>query len=146
MPHRSAHHPWLVVVAALLVREGRVLINQRPQGSWGEGRWEFPGGKLEPKESPEQALCRECREELGVEIEVGDIFEAVAHSYPDRSIVLLFYECILLEGEPRPMEGNSLRWVAADELDAVDFLPADQPILPALKELLAGEVEPAGEC
>lgn len=121
------------VVAALIEREGKILIAQRPPKTWMDGYWEFPGGKLNAGEDPREALARELREELGVQAEVGDLEEAVAHSYSDRNVLLLFYWCRILEGEPQGLEGQALRWVSPQDLGAVEILPADLPIVKRLQ-------------
>lgn len=122
------------VVAALIEREGKVLIAQRPRKTWMEGYWEFPGGKLNAGEDPRQALARELKEELGVQAEVGALEEAIAHSYPDRNVLLLFYWCRILDGEPQGLEGQALRWVSPHELGEVEILPADLPIVRKIQE------------
>lgn len=98
-----------------------------------EGYWEFPGGKLNAGEDPREALARELREELGVQAEVGALEEAIAHSYPDRNVLLLFYWCRLIEGEPHGLEGQALRWVSPQDLAEVNILPADLPIVKRLQ-------------
>jgi len=127
--------PRLVVVAAILRREGRVLLTQRPEGTHLAGLWEFPGGKLEAGESPEQALRRECREECGVELEVGRIVEVVFHTYDDRDVLLLFYDCRLVSGEIRHLEIADHEWCPIDELHSRALPPADAPLIPRLREL-----------
>ncbi len=92
------------VVAALIVREGRLLIARRPEGRHMAGRWEFPGGKLEKGESPEDAVEREIREELGLDVRAGRIYQAIAYSYPEKDVLLLFYAAAVVSGEPRPIE------------------------------------------
>ena len=105
------------VVAALIVRAGKLLIARRPEGKHMAGRWEFPGGKLERGESPEEAIEREIREELAVEIRAGRIYQAIAYSYPEKDVLLLFYAAALVSGEPRPVEEAEIRWVTLGELD-----------------------------
>ncbi len=122
------HHR--VVVAAMLEDGDRILAAQRPPGGWGAGKWEFPGGKLELGEDPRAALARECREELGVEVEAGDVFDVAAHSYADGlSVVLLFIRCRIVSGQPAPIEVGDIRWVNADEIMQLDWLEADWPIV-----------------
>ena len=126
-----------MIVAAVIITEGRVLACERSAPPEVAGRWEFPGGKVEAGETDEQALARECNEELGVRVEVG------ARVGPDVPLahgraVLRVYAARLLEGDrPQALEHTSMRWLAADELDSVHWLPADKPIVAELPELLA---------
>jgi 8-oxo-dGTP diphosphatase len=125
-----------VIVAAVIITDGRVLACERSAPVEVAGRWEFPGGKVEPGETDEQALARECAEELGVRVEVGD------RVGPDVSLahgraVLRVFAVRLLEGDvPRALEHTSMRWLAKDELDSVHWLPADKPIVAELPALL----------
>lgn len=121
------------VVAALIVREGKLLIARRPEGKHMAGRWEFPGGKLERGESPEEAIEREIREELAVEIRAGRVYQAIAYSYPEKDVLLLFYAAALVSGEPRPVEEAEIRWVTVEELDKYAFAPADERLVQRLK-------------
>jgi 8-oxo-dGTP diphosphatase len=122
----------LLVTAALIEKEGRYLVAQRPPGDWMEGHWEFPGGKVEPGEDPRRGLAREVREELGIEVDVGDIEEVLFHQYPGRAVVLLFFKCLLLDGAPNGLEGQDLRWASPDEMSKMPFLPADVPLIARL--------------
>ena len=115
----------LIVVAAVTLRDGRVMICQRRPGAHNALKWEFPGGKIEPGESPEAALKREMREELDVECEVGRVCDAVYYRYPDRDVLVLFYMC-RIEGEPRRVDCNDIRWVAFEALKGFDFAGADR--------------------
>lgn len=129
--------PTTVVVAALIVREGRLLIGQRPVGKKRAGEWEFPGGKAEPGETPEQALRRELQEELGVEATVGTAFESVAHEYPDLSVVVHFLRCRLApDAAVERREHDAIVWAAPDELAAYRFVEADRELLPRIAEAL----------
>ena len=125
-----------VIVAAAIITEGRVLACERSAPPEVAGRWEFPGGKVEPGETDEQALARECVEELGVRVAVG------ARIGPDVSLahgraVLRVFAVRLLDGdEPRALEHTAMRWLSVDELDTVRWLPADKPIVAALPPLL----------
>ena len=122
------------VVAALIRDTDRVLICQRPAHKARGMLWEFVGGKVEPGESREEALIRECREELAITISVGDIFTEVTHTYPDLTIHLTVFNAEIMAGVPRKLEHNDLRWITADELDRYAFCPADQPIVEKLRK------------
>ena len=124
----------VLVAAGVLEREGRILAARRKRGSHLEGHWEFPGGKLEPGESPEDCLVRELAEEIGVQVQPREILEVVFHRYPEKSVLLLFYRCDLLEGEPEPIECDEVRWVALADLPALDWAPADIPFVRRLAE------------
>jgi 8-oxo-dGTP diphosphatase len=125
-----------VIVAAVIITDGRVLACERASPPEVAGRWEFPGGKVEAGETDQQALARECAEELGVRVEVG---ERVGPDVPlahGRS-VLRVYAVRLLEGdEPQALEHSAMRWLSADELDSVPWLSADKPIVAELPALL----------
>ena len=123
------------VVAALIRDTDRVLICQRPAHKARGMLWEFVGGKVEPGESREEALIRECREELAITISVGDIFTEVTHTYPDLTIHLTVFNAEITAGVPRKLEHNDLRWITADELDRYVFCPADQPIVEKLRKV-----------
>ena len=122
------------VVAALLRDTDRFLICQRPAHKARGMLWEFVGGKVEPGESREEALIRECREELAITISVGDIFTEVTHTYPDLTIHLTVFNAEITAGVPRKLEHNDLRWITADELDRYAFCPADQSIVEKLRK------------
>ena len=122
------------VVAALIRDTDRVLICQRPAHKARGMLWEFVGGKVEPGESPEEALIRECREELAITISVGAIFTEVTHTYPDLTIHLTVFNAEITAGVPRKLEHNDLRWITADELDRYAFCPADQSIVEKLRK------------
>jgi 8-oxo-dGTP diphosphatase len=118
----------LVVVAAVVEIDGRLLITRRQQGVHLEGFWEFPGGKCDKDEPLRDGLARELHEELDVPSRVGDEIFATVHAYPDRSIELHFFRCELL-GEPRPQLGQEMRWVRRDELAGLEFPPADAELI-----------------
>jgi 8-oxo-dGTP diphosphatase len=121
------------LVVAALVREGtRVLMSRRRADQPMPGKWEFPGGKVEPGESPTEALAREVREELGCDIEVGRIFEVVFHVYDEFDLYMLVYAATITSGTPRPVEVAEVIWVEAAQLPALDLLPADYPLARAL--------------
>lgn len=124
-------------VVAALIRDGeRFLICQRPANKARGMLWEFVGGKVEPGESREEALVRECREELAVTVGVGDIFTEVTHVYPDLTIHLTVFYARIVTGSPRKLEHNDLRWITADELDRYAFCPADRVIVEKLRKKL----------
>ena len=116
----------LLVVAGVVLREGPIMVCQRPGGVHNALKWEFPGGKLEPGESPEEALRRELMEELSIEVRVGRVADAVYCRYPDRDVLLLFYMCEILRGEPVPVDCNAVEWAAPDQLPRYDFAEADR--------------------
>jgi 8-oxo-dGTP diphosphatase len=122
----------LEVVAAVIQRGGRILITRRPRGSHLEGYWEFPGGKPHPGETHAEALRREIAEELDVAATVGDRLHSVDWTYPDRRVRLTFYQCTV-EGEPRPLEGQEMAWVAPADLGRYAFPPADAQVLRRLE-------------
>jgi 8-oxo-dGTP diphosphatase len=118
----------VVVTAAVIERDGRVLVTKRPAGVHLEGHWEFPGGKSNPGESLQACLCRELREELNVEAEVGDELLSARHDYDDRRVELHFFSC-RLGGDPVPQLGQQMRWAALEELAAMEFPPADAELI-----------------
>ena len=117
------------VVAALIWQEERFLICQRPAHKARGLRWEFVGGKVEPGETKEQALIRECREELAVELSVGELFMDVTHVYPDITVHLSLFHAAIAAGEPQMIEHCDLRWITPAEAEKFDFCPADVEIL-----------------
>lgn len=121
------------VVAALIWDGDRFLICQRPSHKTRGLLWEFVGGKIEPGESPEQALIRECIEELGVTVRVDDIFIDLVHEYPDMTVNLILYNAVIAEGVPQKLEHNDLKWITPREIDMYDFCPADESILEEIK-------------
>jgi len=127
------NHKSIEVSAALIFRDGRLLIAQRHAKSHLGGLWEFPGGKREAGETFEQCLVREIREELGVEISVGGLFEDIAHAYPEKTVHLRFFTCKLLAGEPQPLDCAALKWVTKPELADFEFPAADAQLLEKLK-------------
>jgi mutator protein MutT len=129
---RITHHV-IEVSAALIFRDGKLLIAQRHAKSHLGGLWEFPGGKREPGETFEQCLVREIREELGVEITVGALFEEIRHDYPEKSVHLKFYICQLLSGEPQPLDCAAVKWIEKSELAKHDFPAADALLIEKLK-------------
>ena len=106
---------------------------QRPAHKARALLWEFVGGKVEPGETPQQALVRECREELAVTVDVQDVFMEVTHEYPDLTVRLILFNAAIAEGEPQKLEHNDIRWITVDEIDEYEFCPADEEILKAIK-------------
>lgn len=122
------------VVAALIWQGERFLACQRPPHKARGLLWEFVGGKVEPGETREQALIRECREELDVTVRVGGIFMELVHEYPDLTVHLTLFHAGIAEGTPRLLEHQALRWLMVEEMDQYPFCPADQAILARLRE------------
>ena len=139
LPPMAARDPErLAVTAALVFRDGRLLITQRRPGDHLGGLWEFPGGKIEPGETPEACLRRELEEELGIEVTVGDRVAEIAHDYPDRRVHLQFFRCAITRGEPAPLHCVAVAWVTRDELDRYPFPAADAALLERLRAAEAG--------
>ena len=126
-------HQAIDVAAALIVRDGKLLITQRHAKSHLGGLWEFPGGKREAGETFETCLAREIREELGVDISVGELFEEVTHAYPEKTVRLKFFWCKLVTGEPQAVDCAAVRWVEKSELAGFEFPAADAQLLEKLK-------------
>ncbi|WP_433722020.1 (deoxy)nucleoside triphosphate pyrophosphohydrolase [Actinoplanes sp. CA-051413] len=126
-----------VIVAAVIVQDGRVLACERSAPPEVAGRWEFPGGKVEPGETDAQALARECAEELGVRVAVGARVGPDVPLAHGRAVLRVFTVTLLNGDEPRALEHTAMRWLSADELDSVPWLPADRPIVAELPVLLA---------
>jgi mutator protein MutT len=129
----SAAKKVVEVSAALIFEGGKLLITQRHASAHLGGLWEFPGGKREQHETFEQCLIREIREELGVEISVGELFEEIAHDYPEKSVHLEFFICTLLSGEPQPLDCAAVKWIVKSELAAHEFPAADAQLLEKLR-------------
>ena len=117
------------VVAALITKDDRFMICQRPQNKARGLLWEFVGGKVETGETKEEALIRECREELDITLSVGDVYTDVLHVYPDITFHLTLFLSEISEGEPKLIEHNDLKWITPDEIGSYDFCPADETIL-----------------
>ncbi len=122
-----------MVAAALFDRVGQVLIAQRPAGKALAGRWEFPGGKVDTGESERNALARELREELGIEVVSAHPFMRLTHAYEERDVELSLWIVERFRGEPRPLDAQALKWVPTAALAAEDILEADQPFIEALR-------------
>ncbi len=121
------------VVAALIWDGSRFLICQRPAHKARGLLWEFVGGKVEPEETKEQALIRECQEELAVTISVGEVFMEVDHDYPDLNVHLTLFNAAIIEGMPQMLEHNDIRWIVVEEIPQYEFCPADEAILRRLQ-------------
>ena len=121
------------VVAALIWDGDTFLACQRPAHKARGLLWEFVGGKVESGETKEEALIRECREELDIELEVGTVFMEVLHEYPDLTVQLTLFNAVIASGEPKLLEHNALRWITPQQIPELDFCPADQEILIALQ-------------
>ncbi len=123
----------MIVSAAVIVEDGRVLLTQRKAGTHLEGAWEFPGGKVEAGEDPRAALARELKEEIGIEADVGEIVDVTFHRYDDadKSVLLLFFEATRAKGspEPRAIDVAAFEWAGGEKLDPSRFPPADVAVL-----------------
>ena len=133
--HRPPGFGPIIVAAAVIIRDGRVLLTRRGEGQHLAGMWEFPGGKLEAGESPEEALLRECQEECGIEVEVAEILEVTHHRYPEKEVLLLFYRCELRAGEVRHLQVADHAWVAPRDLDDYPLPPADERVVAHIRAL-----------
>ena len=123
------------VVAALIWKNNKFMICQRPANKARGLLWEFVGGKVESGETKEQALIRECREELGVFLSVGDMFMDVIHEYPDITVHLTLFNATIAEGEPQKLEHNDIQWIVPSEIPYFEFCPADEEILARICEV-----------
>ena len=116
----------LIVVAGVAQRAGRVMVCRRRAEASNGLKWEFPGGKIEPGESPEEALARELREELGIAVRVGRVMDAVFFRYPERDVLVLFYRCRITAGEPRTIDCDAVEWARPEDVGGYDFAGADR--------------------
>lgn len=123
------------VVAALIWDKDKFMICQRPASKARGLLWEFVGGKVEPGETKEQALIRECHEELAITVAPDDIFTEVDHVYPDIIIRLTLFNCTIAEGVPQLLEHNDIRWITTDEISQYEFCPADTEILQRIQKI-----------
>ena len=128
----------LVVAAALVDTDGRVLLAQRPKGKTLEGLWEFPGGKVDANEQPEDALVRELREELGIVVKTPCLapLTFASYAYEDFHLLMPLYVCRKWEGVAQPLDGQALKWVRPKDMRAYPMPPADEPLIPHLEDLL----------
>lgn len=123
----------IVVLAAVVERDGRLLVTRRLEGTHLSGLWEFPGGKCEPGESHDVCLARELKEELNVASEIGDELLVTEHAYPSRTVRLHFRWC-RLQGDPQPLLGQEMKWVAREELALLEFPEADRDLIALLSK------------
>ncbi len=121
------------VVAALIWEKGKFMICQRPAHKSSGMLWEFVGGKVENGETMEQALIRECREELGINVTVGEIFDESVHQYPDITVHLTLFNASIEQGIPQKLEHNDIKWISRDEISKYNFCPADIELLDKIK-------------
>jgi 8-oxo-dGTP diphosphatase len=128
----------LVAACALIDPDGRVLVAQRPPGKAMAGLWEFPGGKVEPEERPEDALIRELAEELGITVKEACLapFTFASHSYPEFHLLMPLFLCRRWENTPIAREHSALKWIGVKELGSIRMPPADLPLIPMLRDLL----------
>ncbi|HEV7417027.1 MAG TPA: 8-oxo-dGTP diphosphatase MutT [Tianweitania sediminis] len=138
MSHPGAKKLLLVVACALVDADGRVLLARRPEGKALAGLWEFPGGKVEPGETPEAALIRELREELGIETQVACLapLTFASHAYDDFHLLMPLYVCRRYSGTPQPRDAQALKWVRPAKLRDYPMPPADEPLIAHLLDLL----------
>lgn len=115
----------ILVTAAVVIKDNMLLMAQRCDGEEA-GKWEFPGGKVEPSEDPRACLKRELREELGVDAEVGPVLEVISIPQPERHLVLLYFQCAIREGKPEPLQCLQVKWVNREEIEYLEKPPADQ--------------------
>ena len=128
--------PWIPVVTALIRKEDHLLLGLRPEGSTLAGIWEFPGGKIEAGESPEEALQRELNEELGIEAEIGELKLTATHQYGDVGILLIFFEVVYWKGSPKAEHHTDLKWVHRNDLSQYKLPEANMKVLPSLLDCL----------
>lgn len=125
----------ITVTAAVIWQDDKILITKRPVGTHLEGMWEFPGGKKEETETLEECIAREIKEELGVEIKPEKLLLSVNHEYNTKIVDLYFFECILVNGSPVPMEGQEMKWVRPCDMSDYNFPPPDIEIIQFLSNL-----------
>lgn len=121
------------VVAAVIQHKGRIFATQRGYGEFKDG-WEFPGGKMEPNETPQQALRREIKEELDTDIEVKDLIDTIDYDYPTFHLTMHCFWCTVKSGKLELLEHEDAKWLTKEELESVDWLPADKRLLPKIRE------------
>lgn len=123
------------VVAAIIIHNKQIFVTQRGYGEFKDG-WEFPGGKIEPGETPQEALAREIKEELYIEIEVGDYLETVEYDYPSFHLAMDCFFCTIKSGKLVLKEHEAAKWLTMENLDSVDWLPADKGLIESIKKYL----------
>lgn len=128
-------HKTIEVVAAIIIHEGKIFATQRGYGEWKDW-WEFPGGKIESKETPEVALKREIREELATEIEVRTLLTTIEYDYPKFHLKMHCFQCTFASGLFSLREHEDARWLKKEELHSVNWLPADQELLPLIADIM----------
>ena len=130
--------PYIVVAAAILQREGKILLTRRKREAHQGGLWEFPGGKQELGETLEQCLQRELKEEIDIEVDAVKHFDVLRYRYPEKEVELHFFTCSIFQGDPKPLESIEMAWVPKGELVFYEFPAADRPVL---KKILQGQLE-----
>ena len=133
--HLRIHCKQLTVVAAIIIHENKIFATQRGYGEFKDG-WEFPGGKIEPGETPQEALVREIKEELDIEIEVKDFLETVEYDYPEFHLSMDCFFCTIRSGELVLKEHEAAKWLTAETLESVEWLPADKGLVEGIREYL----------
>lgn len=129
---------WIPVVAGILRKGPLVLVGQRPNNHSLAGQWEFPGGKIELGETPEVALTRELKEEIGIDAQVGNLRLALTHSYEDTGILILFYDVPYWKGEPKPIHHSQIEWIYPEELKIRPIPEANRKLLDRILNILKG--------
>lgn len=135
-PSKLKKNTWLPVVAAIIRRENKVLLGQRPDSGTLAGLWEFPGGKIEMGEAPDRALARELKEELGIDADIGPIQIATTYNYSEVGILLLFYVVNSWRGQPEASHHNAIKWVDAEELKQISLPDANRNVLDKIIHIL----------
>lgn len=136
MKSQTKKNIWIPVVTGFIRKGNEILLGKRPEGDTLAGCWEFPGGKVNPNESPTEALARELDEELGIKAEIGAIRHAHTHCFGTRSIFIVFFDVHFWKGEPKPLFHSALKWAKPDELKTLEIPLPNKIILPTLLEIL----------